>query len=79
MVDSSSIYLFSHPFDFDSIHVVDLDDVDFAMIPHNDLATHDGFSFPCSHATPNDDELNDDTYWSYFDHQWEEGLHMLVE
>lgn len=49
------------------------------MIPHTDLTMHDGFSFPCNHVDLDDDEFNDDTYWLYFDHQWEEGSHMLVE
>lgn len=49
------------------------------MIPHTDLATHDDFNFTCIHTDLDDGELNVDNYWSYFNHQWEEGSHMLVE
>lgn len=48
MIGDSSISSFSHPLDFDSIHVMDQDVVDFTLIPNLDLSMHDGFSFSCS-------------------------------
>jgi len=62
MVGITSISPFAHPLDFVPIHVVDQDVADFAILPHLDLSTHDGFSFPCSQAIPNDDNMDNDAY-----------------
>ena len=79
MIGTSSISLFGHPLDFGSMHVMNQDSVDFAFLPHLDLTTHDGFSFPSIQAIPDDDEMDKEAYWPYLDHQLEEGSHMLLE
>lgn len=79
MIGTSSIFLFAHPLDFSSIHIMDQDVVAFALLPHMDLTTNDGFSLPCIQAIPNDDEIDKEAYWPYLDHQLEEGSHMLLE
>lgn len=51
----------------------------FFVLPHVDLTTHGGFNFPCSKFTLDDDEMNDDAYWTYLDHQLEEDSHMFIK
>lgn len=43
------------------------------------LDTHDSFSFPYNHANSYGDEPNEETYWPYLNHHWEEGSFILVE
>jgi len=52
MVGISSIFPFFHPLDFDSIHVVDQDSIDFDMIDMTNLTIHDNFIWPCNHVDP---------------------------
>lgn len=68
MIDTSLISLFTNPLNFSPIHVMDQDVVDFALLPHLDLTTHDGFSIPCSQAIFDDDKMDKEAYWPYKDH-----------
>lgn len=63
MVGISLISPFSHPLEFDDIHVVDQDTVDFYMLSITDLATHGNFIYPCDHVDPYEEQLYEDTYW----------------
>lgn len=48
MVGFLSISPFTHPLEFDTIHVVDQGTVDFRMIPNTNLSTHYSFIWPCT-------------------------------
>lgn len=62
MIGFSSISLFSHPLDFNSIHVVDQDIVAFSILPHLNLTMHDDFNFAYNQVTPDDDEMDNDDH-----------------